>query len=114
VDVNTILATNGFNTDSCELNYVVGLSDIESVRSINAYPNPAQENLTITVDLKFESGFDLVITDLMGRTIESMRVTDAERGMNQYDFSLNGLSSGVYLYKVTTGNRTWSQKFIKE
>ncbi len=116
MDISTVLSTNGFNTDSCELNYAdpSALSKIESVKSIKAFPNPANDLITIVVDLKFDSEITLTITDLLGRQIESRQLDNATSGINQVDISISDLSNGIYLYRVNTGGRSYTSKFIKE
>ena len=77
-----------------------------SFYNIDVYPNPASN----VINFRSESTIDnLSVLDLMGRTVK-------EQISNNKEFSLDvsDLAKGVYLVKVTSGEKEAITKFIKE
>ena len=87
---------------------VSSLSISEAKRlDFDMYPNPASESLTI----QLSSGSDKATVqfyDNIGRLALTETVTNSN---NKID--VNGLSSGIYILKVLSGDKIGSQKFIK-
>ncbi|HEY9113477.1 MAG TPA: PQQ-dependent sugar dehydrogenase, partial [Bacteroidales bacterium] len=69
---------------------------------LNIYPNPAKGNFTAEVFLpKINDEYQLVISDLAGRTLQSFQF---ENGENTLDVSTNYLQSGTYLVSLLSGS----------
>lgn len=72
-------------------------TDRQEVFEVAIYPNPARVTVSISSDSTIK---DLKLIDLNGRVvkeIEGIQATDAE-------INLNGLTSGIYLLKITSTN----------
>jgi PKD repeat protein len=76
-------------------------------KAINLYPNPAKNDFQITLDKSINSSEikNISIYNLYGGNVfETNKYTEK--------ISLNGISSGVYLVKITVGNYQLIKKLI--
>lgn len=90
--INTALPT--LSNDS--FNDIVGL---------RVYPNPAKNTLFITSD-SFEVK-NIAIYDVLGKATLTAKVTNAP-------LNISSLTSGIYIVKITEGNKTATRKLVIE
>ena len=85
-----------------------GTNDIPA-SDFKLYPNPAIESLTInlTAGLTVDRA---EIMDINGRIIE---VFQPEAGSNNFTFSVDGLTQGMYFVKLSSGEKIAMKKFLK-
>jgi len=78
----------------------------------NAYPNPFNPSTTIRFDLPEATKVRLVVYDMLGREVAVL--ADGERPAGQYNirFDASRLSSGMYIYRLQTGNFTQTKKLM--
>jgi hypothetical protein len=80
--------------------------------SLTIYPNPASEEIFVTV--KSKGSIQLMIVDATGRSIFEKQVTNSDEN-NVIELSVSGLKPGIYLLVAQDENRnTSSQRFIKK
>ena len=82
--------------------------------SVKIAPNPASDAVT----LKFESNEDMkaqvVVSDIMGRSIISKSV-EILRGVNEQNLNISNLPNGIYFVQLRSQNRIlFTEKVIKE
>jgi predicted lipoprotein with Yx(FWY)xxD motif len=79
---------------------------------ISLYPNPATDIVTIEIEtLKpVNEVMSLSLLDISGRTIRTDMIPAGQKKIN---WNIYSLSPGVYLIKVTSGNKFSLNKFIK-
>ena len=95
------LLTQGFQQGNLT---VTSITDPEqSGFSVNVYPNPVQNHLTIEADLQ---GAEYRIVNMQGKVVKTGKITETAL---QIDFS--DLSGGTYLLKVNGQN---THKIIKQ
>lgn len=71
------------------------------------YPNPFNPVTTIRFDLPVAGQVSVEIYDLVGRRVMALPAQQMQAGRNQMvRVDASSLASGVYLYRVTAGNRT--------
>lgn len=70
-----------------------------SVYNVEAYPNPADDRVRIELNTEKASEFTLMLTDMQGRTYRNIQY-QATEGINEIDWDLNELSSGIYMLTV--------------
>lgn len=90
-----------------------GILALNHKDEITVYPNPTSSIFTLTYNSKLISctcGTQLIITDVMGRTVYTLPVTD----LNQTTINISQLSNGVYLYQLTNSKESFRGKFVKE
>jgi len=93
-------ATATYHTD-CQS--YLGIDDELLAKSINLYPNPASEILTIDSKLQITK---VEIYSILGQIVKEVNI-----GLNS--ISLNGLSKGIYLLRIESENGTTVRKLIK-
>jgi len=76
------------------------------------YPNPFNPTTKIKFALSQKSLTKLIIYDLLGRQLETLIYIELEAGYHEIDFNANLLPSGVYLYRVQSGNFIQTKKMI--
>jgi hypothetical protein len=101
--------TNGCGLDTLkkeDLIYCAGgpnLSIIEFSNNINVFPNPTNENITISVS-SFNGNIQTEVYDLIGHRLQTT---------NETTISLRDYARGIYLLKVAYGDRVEEVKVIK-
>jgi len=66
------------------------------------YPNPFNPQTTIIFDLPKSTVVNLLIYDLLGRTVDEIFLGQISAGSHTVNFDAGTLSSGVYFYKIQT------------
>lgn len=84
--------------------FTIGLSQI--------YPNPFNPSTVISYQLPVSSNVTLTIYDLLGREVTTLVDEYRPAGSYEVEFSAKGLSSGVYLYKLTAGEFSQIRKML--
>lgn len=102
----------GSNEES-EISAIVEASHISDF-SIQLYPNPVQNRLTINV-VKDQSNDEEIgemtftLMSLYGQEIQTIKSTDL-----QQQFNCSSLNAGVYVLKVSAGNQNQTIRFVKD
>ncbi len=81
------------------------------------YPNPAEINKEVTIELPraLESSYKVVLKDMSGRTVYSIKNEMISDNKRKLTIPLHGLTSGAYIIEITdaTFHRSlWEEKFI--
>ena len=95
------------HTPMMQFSTITETIELETTNSINVYPNPAKEHLSIQHDLK-EALLSVEISTISGQLIQ--RVLPNQ--VNPIDIS--GLMDGVYLIKINTDEKSIYRKFVKQ
>ena len=76
------------------------------------YPNPFNPTTTINFELKNSMHVTLEVFDALGRRVATL--VDAQRvaGAHSVQFNAGGLSSGVYMYRISSGSDTQLKTMI--
>lgn len=93
-----------------------GLDDRE-VRAKNylfgAYPNPANDRLTIPYQLTQPANTVITIMDITGKEIKHIERNNAPIGLTHENIDVSQMPAGIYFYTLYAGgNRIDSRKFI--
>ena len=91
---------------------VTGIGE-ESFRSMfNAYPNPTDGILSVSLkDAGVTTGVNFSLYDMFGRTV---RVDVANSQAGVYTLDLSNLPKGIYILKAQAGNKTFTNRLVKE
>jgi len=76
------------------------------------YPNPFNPSTAIRFELKERSAVRLSIFDITGREIETLVDGLREAGSYEVSFAPEHLASGVYLYRLKTGDFVTTLKMV--
>ena len=87
--------------------YEVGLVDGEQVVSVQVYPNPTSQFITLDFHDSFLSSYTVQLTDIQGKLIQEVEITDKKTELN-----LSHLSTASY-YLVLTQKNKIIKKFKK-
>ncbi len=99
--------------EQSELSKIVSASLAANELVIDLRPNPASDQLTLSVALEGDHTVNISMLDLLGRTVHSSNA--AFRDFQQAEFDLTQLTKGVYFIriKLPTGEQM-TRKFVKE
>ncbi|MDD5508208.1 MAG: T9SS type A sorting domain-containing protein [Bacteroidales bacterium] len=96
----------------------VGLDDPDDpvtadLESLHLYPNPATDQIRITMNMHGKADVSMVIYDLSGQKVKDvMHSSQVAEGKQEIQCALDNLKSGTYILVVTSGGLTKSSKFI--
>lgn len=98
--------------DCCDPKRLAG-PDGQGDALVSVYPNPAHDMLTIELNKNMEPGQEvhIEVTDLQGK---QMLTQEYLSDLQIYQLDLSGLSAGMYLVTITTGENCMTQKISIE
>jgi hypothetical protein len=76
------------------------------------FPNPFNPRTVVSYQLPVGSDVKLVVFDMLGREVAILVDGKADAGAHQVTFDGGGLSSGVYICRLTAGTFTVSRKML--
>ncbi len=89
------------------------LSDLPREYRLNQnYPNPFNPSTNISFSLKKEGRTTLKIYDTLGREVKTLIDRDMKAGRYQVMFQMSDLATGVYFYKLVSGDYVSVKKMI--
>ena len=74
------------------------------MRLLQAYPNPFNSELAISVEVKSPGSIDISVYNLLGQKIETIFKNPLHAGVHQFFWQSNNLPSGIYLLMATTSS----------
>ncbi|MEQ1732478.1 MAG: T9SS type A sorting domain-containing protein [Bacteroidia bacterium] len=80
---------------------------------IAANPNPFADNTTILYNSPEVAKTTFTVFNVLGEQVYT-NVYTAQSGQNAIEFKANNLTSGVYVYTLTNGKETTTQRFVIE
>ena len=107
-----LTAINGACTDTLLLtvNITVGIEELIELNNISIYPNPANENLVVAFDNQSDSAFKLLVSDRVGRIIQTIDVQDEDQ--NFVTMNVSSLANGMYSILFVGQNSSFTKSFI--
>lgn len=76
------------------------------------YPNPFNSSTVISYMLPVSGHVTLKVYDALGKEVKTLVDKYNEAGRHQLQFDCNNLASGIYLYRLQSGNFVQSRKMI--
>ncbi len=76
------------------------------------FPNPFNPSTTITFELPKSKFVELEIFDVIGQKITTLVSGKLNSGIHQISFKPDGLTSGIYFYRLTDGDLNLVKKMI--
>ncbi len=114
VDEQSIRGTSYYRLIQVDFDGNETVYDIKSVTcgsgssSIVAYPNPAQNNLTVEISSMTDLGETIIsLSDVSGKII-IQKIIDIEHGQTMIPFNTSELSTGSYFVTMTSTNEQFS------
>lgn len=88
-----------------------GIAELKNtISAFTVYPNPANELLSIQVELKTNSELLIDIADITGRQVAIISNEKQSKGTFTKQFNISSIPSGNYLIRLTVNGKTASQK----
>jgi len=97
---------NHQNNEQC-----IALSEEEQL--LNFYPNPAQNNIHILLQLDEDQTINIQLTDITGKNLLYQSLS-LEKNLHQLNISVEDFSQGIYFIQIRTKKNTFVHKFMKE
>ncbi|NWG29646.1 MAG: T9SS type A sorting domain-containing protein [Ignavibacteriaceae bacterium] len=101
---------NGSYTYSNEVE--VNLFTIKTFELSQNYPNPFNPTTTISFQLPEASFISLKVFDALGTEVETIAEGKYPAGVHEVNFDAKDLSSGLYMYRIISGNNEITRKMI--
>ena len=76
------------------------------------YPNPFNPTTTIKYYLPERSSVKITITNAIGQKVSQDEEGNKDRGTHEYNFNGNGISAGIYFYRIETEKYSETKKFL--
>jgi hypothetical protein len=97
-----------------DVNYFwTGIDDkFENSIAVNAFPNPFNKDVNISIDLSETQNVEINVFDLSGRMITSLVNNELQKGNHVYTWESMDSPAGIYFYSVKTANKTYTKKLI--
>ena len=93
----------------------VGLDEeTTEINGVSLYPNPASSETNVNFYLQTKSDVTILVTDLSGKTVSSLELTNVLTGSNSAKIDCASLNSGVYYVTINTNNSSVTKKFVKK
>ncbi len=82
----------------------------KSVKIYQNYPNPFNPETNINFDLPRSAFVELSVYDITGRKVQTLAAQDFRLGSYSIPFNAQGLSSGVYFYRLKINDEVFTKK----
>ncbi len=89
-------------------------SDLEMLPTVTklyeCYPNPFNSTTTIEFDIAETSEVQLILYNHLGQLVETLVNGNHEPGRYSFNWNASDYSSGIYFYKLTTNDKTFTKR----
>jgi len=89
------------------------VNDFDANFSVDVYPNPFNEQTTVSIDARTNAVVDITLTDISGKSVILSQRSALIKGENQIELQLAELAKGFYLLNVQNGETRRSIKVLK-
>lgn len=85
------------------------------INAISVHPNPANDNITITINSPIDMyNSTLIIRDLSGKVVQDLANNiNLIAGTHLYNSNISKLQNGVYFIELNSGNTKYTCKLVK-
>lgn len=94
----------------CAFDPTLSIEESENEISINLFPNPATENVTIEADLETSSDVTIILTNTLGQTISQVELENVDA--IQHVLNLSDLQVGAYLVNIVGATINSTKRLI--
>jgi hypothetical protein len=93
---------------------VIDNSSVEEIfagGSLAVFPNPAQDKINLSFNLKKDTQINLMLSDISGKQLISEH-HEAPMGQNQMSFDVSSFAKGIYVLNINTEKGTLNYKVV--
>ena len=110
---NSLTASNYSNEASILITDVDKVTEIPTEYSVSQnYPNPFNPSTKIKFTLPQTTLVKLTIYNVLGKVVQILINRELEAGYHEINFDAGNFPSGVYLYRIQSGNFIQTKKMI--
>jgi len=84
-----------------------------SSKSLTVLPNPINSNPTVEFYIENKKPITISISDIHGKLISEIHISDLQTGKNRVSWNTNDLSPGIYFVQLNTGHKSITRKIVK-
>ena len=97
------------------LDFIDGVNEIvpEKDRALEVYPLPFSAEITVKFYLRLPGNIEYALYNLNGRTVLQSLVKSLSSGIHRITINTEDLEDGVYILRLRTKDRIFSEKIIK-
>lgn len=97
--------------------YITGAVGIDNstklVSTVNLFPNPASEILTIDISLTENQKVEVVLINSIGQKVDAPQIIDGTKGVNTKQLDIQKLPEGIYFAQILlNGNVVSTKQFV--
>jgi len=74
--------------------------------SINVFPNPAQSEFFVKIELQEQSDIKIEVVSILGQIVKEETFFNSNTGENTLKISTSGIPQGEYFLNITSGNQS--------
>ena len=91
----------------------VGINNVPAgTETLDAYPNPASNELNLTLSLVKSGDVHVTLTNVAGQQMKAFDATNMNSGATNLRFSTTDLPAGVYMLNVRTAQSSMTTKVV--
>ena len=92
----------------------VAIDEIESINSLDVYPNPATTNLSVQFNATTSETLTVSLFNVVGKLASNAIVTDLNLGQNLINVDVSELPSGIYNLELQMNGQKTTRKVVVE
>ena len=97
-----------------KLSSTVGMNGLSSITSLNVYPNPTSDNLTVNLSLSKTENLTLQLKNVLGQTVIEPLYLKNCSGTFTHTISTSKLPNGIYLLDIMGEEGRRTEKIVVE
>jgi len=107
-----VLKTDGFSINVVSPITVGIKNEIELFSTLELYPNPVKNNLTVELGLTEQTTVEIFVTDLLGKTVANIVNEEINVGTNKFTWNTGNAKNGVYLLNIISNHSRQVKKVV--
>ena len=109
---NSFDACTATSCDSVDV-VITGINELTSANfQLNAFPNPVNDETTISYTLSSSSEVKLTLTDILGKTISELENSQQPKGIYSVKWNAGMVENGIYLITLNVDGRMVTKKLV--
>jgi hypothetical protein len=104
--------SNNLFIDDINISGIVGVDEYDAHSTLSVYPNPFDNNTTISYTLTKTENITIKIYDLVGNEIVSILNKNEQQGKHKLNFNKSNLPAGVYLLKLNSSIENITKQIV--
>ncbi len=97
-------------TATVTVQFTVSTASAKNALQLSIYPNPAKENVNVTVELNESMNISIEVFNVLGEKVIARNLGKTAKA--NHVINMNGLSEGVYMIRVNYGEKTAVRRVV--